>query len=323
MTIWKNKSLAKRFVNDCKLPIPIISEELFNYHLDLYQDLYHSRYKWDSLVKLIDEKFDGDSNSFLEEYYKVRDNIITDTLSNKAFIAFNTMSLKDYDISNKESIPSNNIYNQDNNGKVFISIDIEKANFQTLRKVNKDIVLNADTYEDFVGNFTDIEYIKESKYTRQCIFGKLNPSRHIKIEKYFTYQIYENLKTYSEKYGWKVVSLSNDEIVYEVGNIFCDSYTIGKFIKDTLDITVHVNFYRLDAYQVYSNKDGNNKFVFYIKTDMVNSKRTLVTVPLQFHSIIYKLTNDIEVCQNDYHFSYEGIDCMFCDDFGIKKIELR
>ena len=31
--------------------------------------------------------------------------------------------------------------------------------------MDKDIVLGANTYEEFIGKFTDIDYIKNSKYT--------------------------------------------------------------------------------------------------------------------------------------------------------------
>ena len=34
---------------------------------------------------------------------------------------------------------------------------------QTLKNIDKEIVLNADTYEDFIGKFTDSDYIKASK----------------------------------------------------------------------------------------------------------------------------------------------------------------
>ena len=43
------------------------------------------------------------------------------------------------------------------------------------------------SYEDWVKKFTDLEYIIESKYTRQVVFGKLNPSRQIKVENYMIF----------------------------------------------------------------------------------------------------------------------------------------
>ena len=37
-----NKELAKRFISDYKLPIPLINEKYFFYHLGLYQEDYNS-----------------------------------------------------------------------------------------------------------------------------------------------------------------------------------------------------------------------------------------------------------------------------------------
>lgn len=168
MKEWTDRDLAKRFVSDYKLPIQIINEDLFCYSLITFGAIP----KWVELKKLVKDRFNNNSDEFLNEYYKIRDNIITSVLNNEAYQKFNTMSMSKYQNLHKEAnIYSKNIYNQENVGNNFISIDLKKANFQVLNKVDKNILFNSDTYEDFIGKFTDIEYIKHSKYTRQVIFG--------------------------------------------------------------------------------------------------------------------------------------------------------
>ena len=72
-----NRELAKRFISDYKLPIPLINEEYFFYHLNLYEEDYGSLTKYEALLNIIDTLYDGDCNKFLENYYNVRDKIIT------------------------------------------------------------------------------------------------------------------------------------------------------------------------------------------------------------------------------------------------------
>ena len=176
-----NRELAKRFISDYKLPMPLIKEEYFFYHLNLYEEDYGALTKYNALLDYIEKQYEGDCEKFLEEYYLLRDNIIKTVEESEAFQKFNTMDLNFYAVKDKPNVSSNNIYNQENIGSFFISIDLKKANFQVLKKIDKEIVMDADTYEDFIGKFTDSEYIKNSKYTRQVVFAKLNPKRHITI----------------------------------------------------------------------------------------------------------------------------------------------
>jgi len=321
MKEWKYKPLTQRFVSDYKLPIPIITKEIFNFHLKKYEEKYKSLTKWNELLKLIADKFDGNFNKFLDDYYQIRDNIIMTVLNSEAFKKFNTMPIDCYNFKNEESITSNNIYNQSNVSKKFVSIDLKKANFQILRKVDKDIVLGADTYEDFIGNFTNLDYIKESKYTRQVLFGKMNPKRHIKVEKYYTYLMYKLLEIYAKSHDWKIVSLNSDEIVYETPNSYCEIDYIAETIKEKLDLIVHVELFILNGY-TFSTKDSeHHKVDFYVKKNLINGEEKMVSVPLPYHSLIYSLYNKEKPSEMDYHFNYEGYDCIFNEEFEIKGIE--
>lgn len=90
---------------------------------------------------------------------------------------------------------------------------MKSANFQALNKVDRDILLNSDTYEDFIYKFTDSQYIANSKYFRNVVFGMMNPKRHITVEKYYTYQIYKKIIDNIPDLSDRCVSLCNDEIV--------------------------------------------------------------------------------------------------------------
>lgn len=317
-----SKDLANRFASDYKLPIPItFIEDYFFYYLDLYEEDYGARTKYDELCKLIEEKYEGYPILFLEDYYNVRENIIQSMLSNKAYLKFNTMDMSVFEIKNRPNITSNNVYNCENVGKTFLSIDLKKANFQTLRYIDKDIVYGAETYEDFIGNFTDLNYVKESKYTRQVVFGKLNPKRHITAEKYLIAKVYELI---DKSYTFKAVSLSNDEIVYDVSKseISDCREEIKSLVKNELGLNVNVDFYRLDGYQLLFKTTKSVSKTFFYRESLFDSKENkLVSAPLPFFPIIYSLFKGRELNPIDYHFNYEGMDAILNEEFELKKME--
>ena len=324
-----NRELAKRFISDYKLPIPLINEKYFFYHLALYQEDYNSLEHYIELLDMIGEKYGGDCNKFLEDYYNVRDKIITTIVESEAFQKFNTMDMNVFTIKKKPNITSNNIYKQTNIGKFFISIDLKKANFQTLRNIDKDIVFGADTYEDFIGKFTDLDYIKESKYCRQVIWGKCNPKRHITAEKYFITQIYKKVIEQFPYLSDKCVSLSNDEMIFNVEFLFYNDkltcFTLREHIEKIakeIGFEVHVEFFHLKGYNLVFKESRSVRKTFFMKDYFcTDGKFKLIGVPLQYHSICYKLYKGKELNEIDYHFDYEGMNARFCEEFDIEEVK--
>ena len=322
-----NRELAKRFISDYKLPIPLINEEYFFYHLNLYQKDYGSLDKYNQLLDIINKKYDGDCNKFLEDYYNVREKIITNVIENEAFQKFNTMDMSAFSFKERLNITSNNIYNQDNIGGFFISIDLKKANFQTLKNIDKNIVFGADTYEDFIGKFTDLDYIKNSKYTRQVIWGKCNPKRHITAAKYFITQIYKKVIEEFPYLADKCVSLSNDEVIFKVKFLKLTCFALRRDIKKiakAIGFDVHVEFFHLKGYNLVFKESRSVRKTFFMKDYFcTDGKFKLIGVPLQYHSICYKLYKGEDLSEIDYHFDYEGMDARFCEEFDIEEIDCK
>lgn len=319
-----SRELAKRFISDYKLPMPLINEDIFRYNLNLYEKDFGALSKYVFLMFHIDDKFGGDINKFLEDYYSTRDKIITTIESSSAFQKFNNMDMSVFSYKKTHNITSNNIYNCDNVHKHFISIDLCKANFQALSYVDANIVLNYDTYEDFIGHFTPSYYMKDSKYSRQVIFGKMNPKRHITVEKYLMDKIYHYVQDRYPQLS-NPVSVMSDEIVYEVN--YDD--VVGKLnIEDIkndiafdLSLDVKIEFFHLGGAQLYT--ENCTRSPFFIKSIIdINTERginqKLVSVPLPYHMIIYKLHNNMPLVPFDYHFDYEGMDCVMNEKFRLK-----
>ena len=111
-----NIDLANRFISDYKLPIPkIFSIGQFAHYLYLCEKDYKALTKYRDLINLIDEKFEGNANKFLKEYYDKREEIIQSILSNPAFIEFNNMDMSKFALKDfPKDVTSKNIYNCEN-----------------------------------------------------------------------------------------------------------------------------------------------------------------------------------------------------------------
>ena len=315
-------SLCRRFISDNNLQFQFVDYNHFNYCINLFG----KKHDWDALLKVIKERFDNNPNKFLDEYYQLRDKIITDFLDKKEYKFFNEeMNLNDFALDkDSRNITSNNIYNRENLGKTFLSIDLKKANFQTMKHISSSMVNNRATYEDFIGDYTDLDYIKNSKYTRQVVFGKLNPKRQITCEKFFTNEIRKLIETEIYAMSGKIVSMSNDELVYEITtpeNI--NDNLIQKLvekIKSITDFTVHADLFKLNGYEFQFMEAGVCKFTFFEKVFSDGSKK-LISVPMPFYKMVYKLMNNIPLEDEDYLFEYDkNVICMFIEEFQIEKI---
>lgn len=328
--------LATRFVNEHRLPMPVNNERLFWYHINMLDKEFGTIEKWNSLIEDIDTYFGGNPQAFVEGFLDVRENVIKSVKENPAYIKFNNMDMNKYAVDkNKYQQRARNIYNEGNIGTHLISIDLRKANFQAMNYVDREIMFNSDNYNQFIKKFTDIPLIVNSKYFRQVFFGQLNPSRVFTVETYMVYQILDYIHK-ALPFKFEINSINADEIVISYNmdeyaeNAFYNNecvISLPRCIMDNLGIEVHTEFFSLEGYNFYSNKRNRKHFTFYAKnfTTLPDSegvvKSELMCVNGQFWSLTYKLFNNIDLCDEDYHFVNCDVDCVFNDTFRIEKIE--
>lgn len=172
--------LRQRFCKDCDIPVNIFDEPYFSDRLKLFDFLYNSISKWD-LFKSELAKYDSAMDYFID-YSRIKDEAIEAIRSTEGFQLFTAYGINDFSIKNK-GLPVSKIYKPENNGRVFLSIDMKKANFSALREYRDDIFGGSDTWEEFISRFTDNKHIINSKYIRQVIMGNLNPKRQTAYEK--------------------------------------------------------------------------------------------------------------------------------------------
>jgi hypothetical protein len=209
-------ALKKRFCKDNNLSVAIFDNPYFFERLSVLNNFNKDVLTDFETFCLELEKFSTEQHYF-EYYNKVKDNIITAVKMNPEFARFEewmNTEFKDNHAQKLHNLPNKNLYIDENDDCAFISIDMKKANFSALRHFSPKIFGDAETWEEFVGRFTDSTHIMKSKYIRQVILGACNPGKQIKYEHYLMFLLYQYI---SEKYpDLNFFSVHNDEILIKL-----------------------------------------------------------------------------------------------------------
>ena len=327
-------ALRRRFVKDYNLPINVVDSPYFEYYMETYE--WFPKKEYQSLVEEIDTRFGGNINLWLEEYSKIRDEIITKIENSEEYKLFNfTNDLSTYhsfhpsaeSVLKLKNPPDLNIYNQSSVGKTYVSIDLKKANFQALKYINPAIVFNAETYEDMIDMFTPErnEYFRTSKYTRQVIFGKLNPKRTITVEKYMMALIYDYINESMEKIfeNCKLVAYKSDELIYEISDNNLDG--VGQsfknfeyLIKYSLNFDVRIEIFKVGRIEC---KNHNGITVdCYIRHNLITGKEELKSCSQIFYPQFYKIWKGENIAVIDLAFNAEGQNAHF--DYPLELVHI-
>lgn len=205
----------KIFCKDCNIPIRIFQEPYFLDRLMLYDPFYDTLRQYgtflDELAKYPCEQ------AYFEEYNRIKDTAIMDIKNTEAYQKFNKEDMTKYTVTHK-NLSNKDIFKPSNDGKSFISIDMRKANFSSLRHYDPDMFCGANSWEEFIGKYTDNRHIINSKYVRQVILGNCNPKRHITYEKYIMDNVLEDLMEMFILTD-RIAFFSNNEIVIDVSDM--------------------------------------------------------------------------------------------------------
>ena len=304
--------INQRFAKDFNLPINIFRNDIFEYYRKLYD--FWPDAEWVALNNEIKNDYEGNMEAWLQHYAEVRDVIIRTLEESQAYKDFNACDMSQYAVSSSvRNYPDRNIYNQECEGKIFLSIDLKKANFQALKFAG---VITDKSYDDFIDKFDKSFYFKKSKYTRQVIFGKLNPKRTITVEHYMMSLIFwqEKVMKAINYVGGKVVAFKSDEIIWELDKQLKTRAlkTIENVIKLELGFEVRAECFRIHDLGIV-NSNGN-KVSAWVREDLnagygpisgVPTEGVLKATSTTYFPQVYKLWKGYPLEDIDLYFYHE------------------
>lgn len=295
-----SEKAKERFCKDCNFPIKIFKEPYFMDRLRLYDRYYRTMNKWETFLEEL-EKYHCEQDYF-EEYNRIKEDAISEIKASEGYIRFNEEDMNQYRVSH-ENLPNKDIFKAGNHGRSFISIDMKKANFSSLKYYDASIFSYADTWEQFIGRYTENKHIIGSKYIRQVILGNCNPKRHITYEKYLMDKVLSYLTDIVDFMG-KVVFFSNDEIIIDASNLEKTELKIMmRRIEDSIkDLTIPLKVELFTLYKI-EGTNGYYKEIFYEDRESEIEFKCLDSYNLPF--VIRQFMGE-EVTDNDKVFYFEG-----------------
>jgi hypothetical protein len=302
------QSLWKHFIKSFSLPIQVTDTKFMEYYLELYDNLFDTKFKFKIFLDALDN-FDNEQQ-FLEYEHKLIYEIVDKIKNSTEYCELNNCDISALmPLSNNKLNKASSIYSPNNANKYYVSIDLAKANFQALKyfidnftkstdaiSENNHHVLSFDSYEEFMGAFTDIELFKISKNLRQVIFGQLNCRRIQYIELYLIEKVLFTLIEKCKYDSSRIVNISHDEIIFEADKLDDNAVQscISDIIKSELNINVHVESFKL-------NYIGNNTYI----KEHKDSKPTFKGCPSVYMPQAVKAYYNKPIEDTDMLFQYE------------------
>lgn len=287
-------TLSQRFIKEYSIPIPVSISPYFDYYLDLYEEQYKSRTKYEELVKTIKDL--GDEQKFFTKGKEFTTSFIEKISNLPQYKEFNENDMKKFIYKNK--IKGQELYTKSNVGQYFISIDMSNANFNAMRYFDLELVLNCKSYQELARNFTDIDYLIHSKQLRQFIFGNMNPKKQQTIQLYMINQEVEKLEKHFDIS--KFISSTSDEIV---------KISSKEKIEEEVELIQKLvsGFFKVEAFKL--NSVESYKVHGYVKEFILGDKKGKVEfkgVPIYHFSQVFKKYFGLKPHEYDKKFVYEG-----------------
>ena len=206
---WSH-SLRRTFVKDCSLPISVVKDPYFEHQINFLDKQYKTLEKVAFLESALSSFKNEDE--FLKYMRTTREAVIDGVKGHSDYTKFGTLKIHPLNsVGFERKIPEKSVYKLDNVGFRMVSVDLVSANFQVFRLFFPDLVNGTNTYDEFVSQFSDLPYFKQSKKIRQIIFGNLNPKRQMRITKDIMMTIAGHL---IHNFDLDMRMLSADEIVF-------------------------------------------------------------------------------------------------------------
>jgi len=310
------KQFRGRFVDDNQLPMTVVEDPYFDERIKMLEGEFHAQLKYLSLMETVRDNFGGNMQKFLEHRHSVKDQILSHILNSEGYKAMlaDKSPLEDC----KLVVGANELYTEQQDGGLFLSFDMIKANFQALRYVDPSIVFDCDTWEEFVARFSDVEYLASAKQVRQEVLGKLNGKRLAAIEKYHSNEFAKKLR---ECYGdWLTpFSIKTDEIILKFNGSEKEFERLNVQNEEFNGFKFRVNKFKLNM-RTFKRAFSDKRINIFEKEDFLDGhRRNLKCVPATYYPQVYKLLNGMEISDSDLVFTSDHELCKYMKPLELVK----
>ena len=306
---------VSRIMKELGINIPVVSQPHFDYFINLYENDFNTKTKYESIKKLIDDNFNGSIDNFKNYYNDIISDIIFDITNDPDYKEFNNSDIDNiYPLSNFNSKTSN-IYNKSYHNRILWSIDLSKANYNALKYAVPSL-FNGQTYDEWIDKYDKYGFIKSSKYSRERIFGQLNHKRIIHVEKFLINKICKLLLSINHELTDNIVCINNDEIILDITDLW-DSTNFNEYIiicidiinaiiEGKLNIDIKSEIFKLKA-GIAKDDSTKKEIPFYIKHNLIDDTFDIKCCPSKIFAQVYKFITDKPIEKFDLEYTDDAI----------------
>lgn len=291
----KELTFRENFKRDYKLSCPVLDDnDVFAKSLDT-QNLASD---WSDYLEM-SERIDD-----LDDFRKKLRNKITSFISSVK--GFDQLKPEEY----RYEFSGDRIYLKDENvGKRIVSLDLVKGNYQSLKHLGSQFVLDTENYEDLIRRFTNEKCLVNSKFFRQMVFGLLRPDVQGSVQKNMLGEMIDQV--FKQVQEFPIIHLSNDEVMFMI-----ESDQDLENIKNALqDITYQ---YRVTEFRLEKIPNGYNEpwYVRYYKDS--NQPPRLMGIHVRYLMQVSNFIKGVSNTEKDFWWRERGRLCKLleAESFG-------
>lgn len=303
------------FVKFTEIPIPTNHPDHFYYfveNLDEYFDCKKYLEIIEGDIKLFDPENKLERKYFSlykKQLWNLKEKIKEIILKNKEYQTF-IDTTKNELLNLPDIVTSNDIYSENNIGKILISVDVRTANFRVLKHYCPSLFEGVNEWCDFVAQHTEHKFPLISKPFRTILFNELsgltteneNNRKNHKFPIIFIDNIIEEIKKSKFCEILNIECIKNDEVIFEILNFDIFSYAdFCNFVNNSDDL-FKVQIFKL------SKITNENYYVKEFLNENMESKGKVEfkNVPKKHIMQIVKKykSNFCEVAYSDLDFKY-------------------
>ena len=260
-------------------------------HFDYYIQQYSKLKRWSHLNEMIDLYKEFESEVEDPYQYKIdKSNQIIEFL--KSTRAYN--ELNDDNLIPDYPINKNFEYSE---GKKYLSIDINLANWTVLKKYDPNFLNElGNSYAELLERFDVHPVFFNSKQFRQYIFGNINPKRQIKAQRVIIEDLIQSISQFS---NLEILCIKSDEVIYQFDDfkeIEFISNLDTKLFKYKIFTVERIEDFRVNTFYDnlgnVSHKElsgcNGHKYFIYLKKYILNE-------PLDIRDLYFRVDGDLAV----------------------------
>lgn len=302
--------LRESFCKDTGIPLEVFVEPYFTDRLYLYDGFYDCLKPWELFNRAVVNSGDyGDQYEYFEKCDTVVNAVLEHIRASNGYWRFNS-SLKDPFASSSseyKKLFKKSIYKDKNVGKTYISVSMPEEGFTGLRHYDRAIFDDCFSWKEFLGKFTDNEYILNNKSIRRRVFDSCSPKRQAKYGRHLMGKVTNCVlgSCCDELSGdLKPVSLHSSEVVFDISKV-TDVVSLRaavSLVRHASASSIPTNVECFVLHKVPGNHEGYYKD-FILESDKIPKFEGVSPNALPF---IIRYMRGEEVAESDKVFVFEG-----------------